>query len=209
MTESYKLNPQMAREGDSNSSRITESGAYTGVIKLAESITAGTGAKGVELTFESSDKQTANYLTMYTKNKSGESIYGEKQLHALMACMSVREINPTSMQVMKYDFQAKKELSQTVSAYQELMNKPIGLVLQKEEYLKGDGSTGDRMSLFAFFNADSKKTAVEILDDKPAAKLESMLASLKDKKLSNSDQGGSSQSENPSIEDDFDDDIPF
>lgn len=209
MYDSYTTSAQSAREGDTSSQRITESGAYIGTITLAEAVTAGTGAKGIELSFESTDKQTANYLTMYTRNKDGQYIYGEKQLNALLVCMRVKGITPQQMTVKKYDFDLKQEVEQLVTAYPEMMKKPIGLVLQKEQYEKKSGGIGERMSLFSFFDPETRKTAIEILDDKPAKKLDSILASLKDKTISASQPQAQPMSENPAHGMDDDEDFPF
>lgn len=207
----YQLSPDLAREGSGGgNSRITESGAYKGVITRAEHIVASTGTVGVEIDFECVTGSKANFITLYTKNSAGEAIWGLKQLNALMTCLSLRDIQPQQATIKKYDFTARQEVDSLVTIFPALMNKPVGLVLQKEQYLKQDNTVGEKLNLVAPFNAETNQVAVEILDKSQAEQLEKIVSSLKDKLLPTSGSATSYQQPTQTAGTvDFDDDIPF
>lgn len=211
---SYKLNPQSARETDNGFQRIEKSGAYEGEFIYARHITANSGAIGIEFHFKSTTGEEANYLTLYTRNANGETIFGEKQLSALMTCLKVREIAPANGDYEVYDLDAKANVKKQGVLYSALAHKPIGIVLQREEYYGQNGDIKSRMNISRFFEAGSRKMAVEILDNLPATRLDLFLPSLKDKTLSpkssSRNQYPSGTNAVPAGYDDFaDDDIPF
>jgi hypothetical protein len=206
----------MAREGDNPSTRIMETGAYAGIITVAKSVTSKKGTKGIEIAFKDKQGLEASYLTLWTTDKSGQSIYGEKQLHALMACMKLRSITAQQATVEEYDFDARQNINIQADVYPELMNNPVGLVLQNEEYPANDGSIKNRMVMVGFFNAETRQTASEILDNKPANNIDAQLATLKDKKINTGQQSMNQQNTQQNSQQstqepvDFDDSsIPF
>ena len=204
----YKLNPDQARETDQGNSRIQKTGDYVGIFTVAKHITANSGAIGIEFNFHSEDGQEASYLTLYTRNANGEPIYGEKQLYALMTCIKAREIKPEEGTINEFDFSSKSIVTKQATIYKDLMGKKIGVVLQSEEYKKNNGDIGTRMILVRFFDAETRKTASEILDKTPPVILENYLSTLKDKKLSQVIPSHPSTSSN--LTDDLMiDDIPF
>ena len=218
MSRHYTLNAEHAIAGSTTGyARITQSGAYTGVFTKAKYVKAGTGAEGIEFTFKADDGREANYLSLYTHNSSGGETYGYSQLNALMACLKLREIKAQSMRVQEYDFGVKREQAVMADAYPELMNTPIGVVLQREEYNKRDGSVGESMNLVAFFNPETRQTGGEVIRQQPAGGIEVVIEGLKDKTLSKgaatttgstaapTTQSPSSTSANQA----FDDEIPF
>jgi len=209
----YKLNPELAREGDNQGSqRITENGGYPGVFTKAKHLVAGTGAVGIEFGFEAVDGSTA-YFQLYTKNKDGDAIFGEKQLMALMTCLKIKSMAPQQAMIEEYDFNSKQVQKVKATVYPELMNKPIGIVFQKEHYIKNNGDNGERMLFFAAFDTQTKQTANEILDQKPAERLEKLLANLKDKNsppvTGRTTPANTAATQNQVINNDFDDEIPF
>lgn len=155
---SYTLDTNAARQANANS-YIDTTGKYKGVFTRAEAITSKKGTEGIEFTFKSDEKQTADFLTLWTYNKDGQELYGLKVLNALMTCMSVRELQPSQGQVPKWDGGTRN-----ATVFAALMNKPVGVLLQKEEYEKDDGSIGYKFNIFAPFHAQSEMTAKEILD---------------------------------------------
>ena len=211
---SYKLNKEHAVEGDSTSSRIEESGQYIGVFTEAKEVKSEKGTEGVELKFKSNTGLEASYMTLWTYNAQGEAIWGLKQLNALMMCASVRELNPISAQGKIYD--GSQMVDAEITIFPELMNKPIGVVLQKELYTKNNGDDSSRMNLFAFFNHESKKTASEIADKKDATALTSMLKTLADRDNrkpshgnNNGQAGGAAPASDSNADEEWDDDVPF
>ena len=179
---SFQLNPEHAREGSGGGAgRIDTSGAYKGVITKAKFVVATTGSTGIEIDFESSAGATARYITLYTHNNKGEFIYGYKRLMALMTCLKLKTITPAAAVIPEYNFDTHKEEQVQATIYPELMNAPIGMVLQKEFYVKKDGTPGEKMNLYAPFSAETEQVAKEILDQESAQQLEKIIATLKDK----------------------------
>jgi hypothetical protein len=213
----YQLNKDYAIEGSGSvGNRITETGAYSGTIIFARELVAKTGATGIRIKFKSVDGAEANMLDLYTHNASGQEIYGLKQVNALMTCAETRSLTPAPATVEEYDFESGGNVNIQTQVFQELNNKPIGLVLQKELYTKNNGDDGDRITFFAPFNPTNQKMAAEVLGNKPAKSLEQIMEKIKDKdkrsKQQNT-QGGyqqnSQQQSSQSAYDFGDDSIPF
>lgn len=175
MARSYSLDTEQAKAaGVSN--RITESGKYVGRFTRAEAIVSRQHTEGVEFTFETDDGQTADFLTCWTYNERGESLYGLKVLNAVMTCMRVKQLAPRQMQ-----FQGR-DGARVAEGFPDLMDKRIGLLLQREEYVKRDGETGYKFNIALPFEASSGLTAGEILGKVTApVALDKAHASLRDK----------------------------
>ena len=201
----YDLDAEAAKKANA-SSRIEESGKYIGTFTRAEMVTSQRGTVGIEFTFESENKQTADYLTIWTVNKDNQRIYGYNILMAIMTCLKVRTLETQKATINKWDSVAKQEIPTEAVIYPDLMNKRIGVLLQMEEYKNNNGDTKEKAALFAPFEADTELTASEILDKKVTPeKLLGMVTQLQPvKKLKAS--GGSSF---PAGGAPFDDDIPF
>lgn len=213
---SYQLDTNSAREGANvGGQRITETGAYTGVFTKAKHFTNDKGTTGIDFAFESTSGQNA-YFQIYTKNNKGESIFGEKQLQAIMACMKLRGINPSQATIEEFNFDSRQVEKVQATVFKELMNTPVGVVLQKEYYTKNSGEAGERMNFFTAFDPKTKQMADEVLDQLQAEKLDKVMATLQDKYSTNNPQtsapaqNASQNFQQPpaSGADDFDD-LPF
>lgn len=179
----YTADPTAARQANANN-YIDQTGKYVGEFTLAEVVTSKKGTEGIEFSFKSQDGQQANYLTLWTHNERGESLYGYKILSAIMTVMGVGEIVPKTGNIKDKDGNPRQ-----VTAFPALHGKPVGLLLQKEFYIKRDGSEGYKFNIHAPFQAGTDLTAKEILDGaKEARSLFSMVASLKDKRAPASTQ---------------------
>lgn len=174
----YALDTNEARKADVTGGQIKEIGKYVGTITQAEDITAKTGTKGITLNFTANSGQKAK-LTIYTMKADGTKIGGFSSLSALMTCLQLRNIAPKAGKVTRYDFDAKQDVVGEGSVFPELC-KPIGILLETEDFAKQDGSTGTRMVLKGVFQAATELTASEILDRKsvPVA-LPKMVAALR------------------------------
>jgi hypothetical protein len=206
----YQLDPTAARKADQTGNRISEIGKYVGTFTQAEDITAGTGTKGVALRFESSG-QTAN-LSLYTTKANGDQIMGYQALMAIMTCMSLRNIAPKPGTVKHWDNDAKVEVSKPGQVFPELCGKPIGLLLETEDYPKNNGGTGTRMVIAGIFQAATELTAGEILDKKTKPEqLAKMVARLRHRpaKAAKAPTGAAAPANGGSGFDDMDDSIPF
>lgn len=213
----YQFNPQLAVEGSEfTGSGITESGAYVGKLtecKKFNSAVQGSDACGLEFTFERSDGAKARFLQIYEKNSDGAEALGVAQIHALMACLSLRSVNVLE------DF-----------------CKPVGLILQRENYQNSQGEDKYRFKIVAPFHPQNRKTAGEIMGNKQAEAVDRIVETLVDKKAKprkqNQNQGYGMQNSNQQYQQyqnyqqqqqgqpqgqtlqpngnlDFDDDIPF
>lgn len=208
----YTLDPNAARQADNMSQRITDSGKYVGRFTRAEAITSKKNTVGIEFSFETDQGQAVDYLTLWTHNANGEPIYGLKVFNAIMVCLRLRAINSVRAAIQKYNPDLKAKETVQADLYVDLMNKPIGLVLQREEYIKNDDSIGSKFNIYAPFDAASEMTAAEILDQATTAQtLNKILAGLKDKPVAKRSEkaeiDGSSNIGTPNAF--MDDDIPF
>lgn len=212
MARDYTLNADSARSAGQSGNYLSETGKYKGVLTRAEAVTSKKGTDGVEFSFRADDKREAEYLTLWTHNPEGKELYGLKMLNAIMTCLSAREIKPTEATVEKWD--GSKKVPTKATVFSGLMGKPIGLLLQKCEYRKSDGSIGHKLEIFAPFKADTEQTASEILDKVGASQLGRMVGVLADKPLMERAPRGASSAEGsrsaaPAGGDFLDDDIPF
>lgn len=209
---SYNLDTNSAREGANvGGQRINETGAYSGVFTKAKHFTNDKGTTGIDFAFESTSGQNA-YFQIYTRNNKGESIFGEKQLNAIMTCMKLRGLTPSEAVIEEFDFDSRKVEKVNATVFKELMNAPVGIVLQNEHYTKNSGEPGTRMNFFAAFDPSTKQMADEVLDKAPAAKLDKVMATLQDKYSTNNAQTSTPAQNGPAHAqpaDDLDDDLPF
>lgn len=208
-----KSGAEAARKSDTGGGSIKEIGKYVGEFTQAKDIVTKKGGKGIEFIFKTQSGQKAN-LSIYTVGANGEKYQGYDQLMAIMACMGLRNIKPQHGRATKYDYDTKKDVIEECSIFPDLC-KPIGVLLETEDYLKQDGSTGTRVVLKNVFQASTELTASEILDRKTTPEqLEKMVANLHHKPLKNAKPMPSHQHNNPIPNDQFigandDSEIPF
>lgn len=205
-----------AKAGIPKNARIQTSGAYVGVITKAKSVQSQrTGAFGIEFDFKSDSGETSNMMTIWISKESGEVFEGFKAIvDAIAFCTKQRDYAPVMTRIKEYDFDARAEVEVQAWCYPALMNKPVGLILQAEEYAKGSGELATRMNIIGAFGAQSRKLPAELMEkDSKAEMLDKILANLKDKKLKNgggNQQAGRPAQQNQPVFEDFDDsNIPF
>lgn len=214
----YQLDTQAARHADTAGATIKELGKYVGEFIQAEDIKTKKGGRGVSFVFKSVSGQKAN-LAIYTTSAEGERYQGYDTLMAIMTCMQLRGIKPAPGKVTKWDYDAKKEVQEDGTLFPEL-HKPIGVLLETEDYEKQDGSIGTRMVLKSVFQPGTELTASEILDKKTqSVALAKMVEGLRHRPLKGARQtsqrsaetAGGPRAVHPASSgfDDMDDDIPF
>ena len=133
----YALDPQAARKADTTGNQIKEIGKYVGAFTQAVDIKTKKGGKGISFIFKSNSGQKAN-LAIYTQSAEGEKYQGFDQLMAIMTCMGLRNITPKPGTFTRYDFETKADVTENGSVFPELV-KPIGVLLETEDYEKQDG----------------------------------------------------------------------
>lgn len=175
----YALDTQAARKADNTGSMIKEIGKYVGQFTQAEDLTAPKGTKGIAFRFESQSGQKAQ-LSLYTIMKNGDKIMGFETLMAIMTCLKLRNIDPKPGTVKFWNSDARAEETKQGTVFPDLCGKPIGVLLETEDYEKQDHSIGTRMVLKGVFQAETELTATEILDHKTTPEqLARMVAGLR------------------------------
>ena len=164
MYEFTKEGAQAARKADAGGGAIKEMGKYVGAFTQAKNVTTKKGGRGIEFIFKADNGQTAKFA-IYTQSATGEQYQGYEALMAIMACMGLRSIKPVDGIALKYDFDQRKDVEEEASIFPELC-KPIGVLLETEDYEKQNGSVATRMVLKNVFRAADELTASEILDRK-------------------------------------------
>lgn len=173
-----KAGAEAARKSDAGAGTIKEMGKYVGEFTQAKDIVTKKGGKGIEFVFKSNSGQKAN-LAIYTIGANGDQYQGYEALMAIMTCMGLRNITPKLGTATKYDYDTRKEVQEECSIFPELC-KPIGILLETEDYVKQDGETGTRMVLKNVFQVVTELTASEILDRKTTPlQLEKLVAGLR------------------------------
>jgi len=189
----YELNSDHARQSGSGLP-ITETGPYVGHITSAVATLSKKGTAGIEMSFKSDAGGTAKYLSLWVKSAGGKDLFGLKTLSAIMACLKIKNMEsvPSKIDIWKDGSKATVERD----TFPCLCHKPIGLFLQKEEYIGGTGELKEKMALFAPFNAATKQTANEVLDQSAAINYDKIKRFLKDKLLPASQASQSYASKN-------------
>ncbi|MCK3656408.1 hypothetical protein A4G19_13825 [Pasteurellaceae bacterium Macca] len=150
------------------SSFINETGAYIGKILTAKWTKSQGGAKALELSFETDDGLKADYLSIYYTTKTGEPIQnGHNMIQAIMGCTGVKQLTSVSYK----DFLVAPELTE----------KRLGLFLQKVLRLKQDGTETHNFQIQCPFSAQSRKTLAEFIENRPAERIDWLVAHTKDK----------------------------
>ena len=165
----YQLDVQAARNADTAGATIKEIGKYVGEFVQAKDVVTKKGGRGIEFIFKSQGGQKAN-LAIYTTGANGDRYQGYDALMAIMTCLQLRGIKPAPGKVTRYDFDTKKEVVEDGIVFPDL-HKPIGVLLETEDYEKKDGSIGTRMVLKNVFQPGTELTASEILDKKTQPEL--------------------------------------
>lgn len=188
------------------SSYIVQSGAYVGRITAAKWTHArNSQAQALELSFESSEGQKANYISIYhTKADGSPNAYGIAHINALMGLLGLQQLTS----IPQGDG----------SICPELANKPIGLILQKVLTSKQDGSDSYKFDLVLAYSVKTGKTLKESLENTPAERVRQIMQALKDKDERSGRTGSHTPPPPPHRQqqaapaqprEDIDDDIPF
>lgn len=232
----YQLNPQAAKTATNIGNRITESGIYDGIVRFAFYEKNENGTESVNIMFKC-ENQEVGPLSIYTHKGDGTELSGERLVHAIMACMSLRDMETHAVDVDLWDSEKGELVKKRKEVFTAMTDKPLGLVLQAEEFHRRseNGGIGTRLIIVAPFQAQTRLTAAEILTKtngpKVAKQIESLAAYLekvpvkKVKEQNNASRGparnqppAQQNSRNPGNNpppagDDyysqFDDDIPF
>lgn len=183
----YKLDTQSAIDADKFSQYLDKNGQYIGKFTRAEKlISKAKGTHGIGFTFEAQDGGGTRF-DVWTMDKDGKKLSGFNLVNAIMTCLSLRDLPESTATIERYNWETKKTDKVQAQVFADLVGKPIGVVLRSTEYekMKNNQLTGEyawRLELVAPYRAADSFTASEILTKKTKAeKLESIMATLKDK----------------------------
>jgi len=186
----YEFDQSAALTADNTHGRITEKGKYIGKFTRAEHITSkNTGTIGIDFDFVTDDGLRAR-LALYTRKADGTTIYGYRQLMAILACLRQRGVSePQNVLAKVYDFDAQREVEKLIPQFPELLNKPIGLLIHMEQY----GEEGKwRPGIAYAFEANTELMASEILKKKTVPEqLPKALLTLRDRPMKEANQNAS------------------
>ncbi|OBX03699.1 hypothetical protein QV06_09655, partial [Gallibacterium genomosp. 3] len=139
------------------------------------------------------------YLSIYYQGKDGQPLQGgHNMIQAIMGCTGVQALS--------------KQLIAGKYIAPELTNKYIGLMLQKVLRLKQDGSDTYNFQILCPFIIKTRKTLSEHIENKPAERIDWLVAHTKDRDERTKQQPQSTPTQNQSSGQpttDFDDDMPF
>ncbi len=167
-------------------SKIETSGAYVGHFTQAKERTAKTGTKGIEFNFEAEDGRIARYLMLWLTRANGEKIeYPFSLLSALMVCLNVKNIVSNTAMVDEWNSAANMMSPTEALTFPELMHKPIGVLLQREERL-WEGKTYISMRIAQFYDPSDRSTPGEIMSGTRAGQvLDKLVGNLRDAVIRN------------------------
>lgn len=180
MLTSFIANTESACASD-RSAGITTSGAYVGVFKQAETYKSMGGAQMLRFWFSTKEGQET-WIDLCILKKNGEAAFGMDLFNALMVCMGVTNADATPGKARMRNGQ----INDNAYRIKGVEQKPIGLVLQRENDRYQDPRTGEmrdtfRMNIVRGFEPNSRKTASELIQGKEAHNVENLLKTLKDR----------------------------
>ena len=210
MIMSFTRNDASAKSNDGGSF-ITQTGAYTGQITQAAMCMSDKGSQYLKITFKSDDGRFCTFPLFITQN-NGEEHYERAILDALLVVCGVQNASVTEGKVYNRDKNAPGGV-RVDQGYRFLAieRKHIGLVFQRENRTRDDGSEGFDMRLKTPFDPVTRRVAREILDNAEEAKLlDYRLKNLKDRDVKPA-SGSASQppANHPAVAAPADDEIPF
>ncbi len=133
-----------------------------------------------------------------------------------MVCLDQQILTPVDGMVTVYNTNTRQDEPKEAMTYPDLCHKPVGLFLQKEEYISRHGEIKERMNFYASFDVVTKRTAIEILDNTSANAVDKMIAYVKNKQLPEIQSPPIGSAKNPNMldplpvdGDNFDADIRF
>lgn len=176
------------------SKRTVDTDIYAATIKMIFAGQSKSGARNVTIQLKLANGKDYNE-TIYLSNKEGKNTYekdGKEYFlpgYLLVNNMALMATNKglfdlaadvETRTVKLYDFDAKKEVATDVQAVVPLIGKQVLVAIQEEEFAKSKlndttkkyeptGEYGIKNVIVKVYDPETKQTAVEIRDEKPAA----------------------------------------
>ena len=164
----FQYNQEKARLAG-ESGFISQTGAYVGKITSAKWTKAkGSYAAALELSFEDINGLKANFLSLWhTKSDGQPNPFAQQHIQAIMGLTGVQQLTAVP--------QGEEYICS------ELLNKPIGFILQKILFTKQDGSDGFKFEIVVSSHAQTGQTLKEKIEGKAAERVRKLMETLKDK----------------------------
>ena len=155
---------------------INQTGAYTGIFESVYYHTSASGAEAIHFDFVADDGAANSFDIYYWTPKDG----GKKLdigmciiQEQLMNLLRVNTLKESPGVVSVYDWSTQSDVDKNVTLLPGLTNKRIGIVYQETAYKRTKPRNG---SMFGtnfqptfYFDAETSKTAKELLDKAPEA----------------------------------------
>lgn len=145
---------QFSREGavkSGNSEYISDSGVYFGKFIKAYETTYDSQAVSITFDFVSNTGEKSSYLRIFTAKKGGQESFGANHIYALMGLLRLASVDSV-------------KIDDEHVGYPMFCNKPIGLILQREN--KEDGKY--QMNILHFIDPITQKTFSEQVNNEEA-----------------------------------------
>jgi len=173
---------------------ISESGAYVGTLE-AYSFVKASKAAGIEFTLNSPDGK-AQFLSLYhTKRDGSVNPMGANMIQAIMGLLQIKQI--TGIDEGKKDYSGG-----TMLRVPEFDGREMGFILQKELTSKSDGSDNYSFDIKMAFHHGTRKTLLELMENKPAVTVDKIVSTLKDKDSRKQQTQGGAIGYQPAVEQD-------
>lgn len=165
----FQYNQEQALQAG-ESGFISQTGAYVGKITSAKWVKAKSSyAAALELSFEDINGLKANYISLWhTKSDGQPNPFAQQHIQAIMGLTGVQQLT------------AIQGNSESIHC-PELINKPIGFILQKILFTKQDGSDGFKFEIVVSCHAQTGQTMKEKIEGKAAERVRKLMETLKDK----------------------------
>lgn len=183
------------------SKRTLDTGIYEATIKMIFAGQAKSGARNVTIQLKTTDGKDYSE-TVYLSNKEGKNTYEKdgkesylpgyllvNNLAIMTTGKPLEELvgDVETRTVKLYDYDLKKEVATDVPAVIPMIGQKVLVAIQEEEYEKqklntttnkyeGTGEFAVKNQLVKAYNPETRQTAVEMRDDKPATQVDAWLA---------------------------------
>lgn len=184
MANDYDFDPDAAGHADDNANRIDHSAPYLGSFTYAEKVVSTQkGTKGLRLGFDDGHGGKCE-LQLWTEKSDGTKLFGFNFVQAIMHIMGLKGLKSVKGKVYEWNDETKKRRDKEVDGevYPDLLNKRVGLVLQKELKTSQGGKDFFDMNIYGVFHPETRLTSSELKDKKTKPeKLEKLVKGLRDK----------------------------
>lgn len=158
-----------------SSQTINETGAYIGKFARVYAEESPSGAGFIRFDFMANDGKTAS-LRICVQDREKKEAFGANIVHAAMTVLRVAE-----MQAVERSIKFRDGSSKVVPLFMDLCNKPVGVFVQRENYIDDKGEDRYTMNLLTPFDPATQKTAKELINNSEAKDIEYKKAHVKDK----------------------------